>query len=126
MRIRGPAPDGVAERMCAEIDEIRRAHPLQRDENRLGGEQKRTEAHARRGRPDHVPREDAEGRANARPASADERIANRERGVGTRCDDHDYGGRKEGDHSMDSARSVETSATRSSEPVSRTPSSSIT
>jgi hypothetical protein len=84
------AGDRGAHRADTEVDQIRRAGELDREERRLGGHEQRRDARARRQRPARLAGRDAGGGHDARTPAAEQRAADRDSGVGSRRDDdHD-------------------------------------
>ena len=84
----GHGADGVAERLEAEVDEVRGAGELERDEDRLGGDEQRRQADARRGRPAGLAGGDACRGRDAGRAAAEQRVPDRQRRVLAGRDDH--------------------------------------
>jgi hypothetical protein len=89
-RERRCAPQRGAQRVQAEVDEVGGAGVLDDQERRLGGDEHRGEAGARRHGPARLPGHDAARGQHARPAAAEQRASDRHRGVRPwRDDDED-------------------------------------
>src|SRR5206468_11879222 len=78
----------TSKRLQAQEDQVRRTEPTQQEEDRLGRDEQRGEPGARGRSPNALGGGYAEGSEDAVAPSAAQRVANRQRGVLPRRDDH--------------------------------------
>ena len=101
--------DRVEQRLGAEQHEVGRAEQLDGEERGLGRDEQRAQPRARGERPDRLPCGDARGGERSGASSPDQRVANRERRVLTRRDDHGRHGEEDEElaHGLEATRSRE-------------------